>query len=154
MIPLPFVMPKITPTRILIVALVAALVAQSVFLSLARSARDKAIAERATATQEAGRLVEAAKGSESTITQLQAANKALVAALASQQRAMDDAAAEVEPLKRLAEAQARALRERERNDRAKPNCQLVLNTVLDGACPALADGVRERANRRLPGSTG
>lgn len=127
---------------------------QAVALYGAKHQRDVAVAKLATASQEADRLVEAAQGSERTIVQLQAANKALVDALASQQQALDEAAAELEPLKQLAEAQARALRERERIDRATPKCQFVLNTDLGGACPALADGVRQRANRRLPGSTG
>lgn len=151
MIPLPSLAPVY---RVVIVGLLLAVGVQQVALYGARATRDKAVAERATAVQERGRLTEAAKGSENTITQLRAANKALVDALAAQQAALDKAADDLVRLRDVALEAGRLLRELERADRAKPQCQLVLNTVLDDPCPALADGVRQRANRRLPGPPG
>jgi chromosome segregation ATPase len=148
-------LPTLAPVyRVTILVLTLLCVSLGLGLALAKARMNTAIAERETAVQEFSRLREAAKGSERTIKELTSANKALVSALAAQQRAYDAAAAEIEPLKQLAESQARKLRERERIDRATPKCQLVLNTDVGGACPALADGVRQRADRRLPGSTG
>lgn len=137
--------------RVTIVVLTLLCVSLGLGLALAKARMNTAIAERETAVQEFSRLREAAVGSEGTIQQLRAANKALVEALASQQAALDKAASDLTTAREVALEAGRLLREKERADRAKPQCQLVLATVLDDPCPALADGVRERANRRLPG---
>jgi hypothetical protein len=147
-----FPIPTLAPVyRVVIVGLLIALGIQQVALIGARAQRDKAGAKATVAASEAAVLRGAAEGNQTTILQLKAANKALVDALAAQQAALDKAGADMDQVRRQFEEQDRQLRQRERIDRAKPQCQLVLNTDL-GPCPALADGVRARAGRRLSAS--
>jgi hypothetical protein len=146
MISLPILAPVY---RIVIVGLLIALGIQSIALIGARAQRDRAGAKATVAVSEAAVLRDVAAGNQSTILQLKAANKALVDALAAQQAALDEAAASIDDARKAAIEAGQALREKERKDRAKPQCQLVLNTDVGGPCPALADGVRARAGRRL-----
>jgi hypothetical protein len=149
MIQLPILAPVY---RIVIVGLLIALGIQQVALIGARAQRDRAGAKATVAVSEAAVLRDVAAGNSNTILQLKAANKALVGALAAQQTALDEAAASIDDARKAAIAAGQALREKERHDRAKPQCQLVLNTDVGGPCPALADGVRARANRRVSDS--
>jgi hypothetical protein len=149
MIQLPILAPVY---RIVIVGLLIALGIQQVALIGARAQRDRAGAKATVAVSEAAVLRDVAAGNSNTILQLKAANKALVGALAAQQTALDEAAASIDDARKAAIAAGPALREKERHDRAKPQCQLVLNTDVGGPCPALADGVRARANRRVSDS--
>jgi hypothetical protein len=149
MIPLPSLAPVY---RIVIVGLVLIVGAQAIALVLARAQAAKAGATATVAVSEAAVLRDVAAGNSNTILQLRAANKALVGALAAQQTALDEAAANIDDARKAAIAAGQALREKERHDRAKPQCQLVLNTDVGGPCPALADGVRARANRRISDS--
>lgn len=103
------------------------------------------------ADAEVTRLVEAAAGSEETITALSASLLALRKEAKAQGEAMKTAARALEEQEARISKQAAALAAAEAKDYEKPDCQALLETDLAAICPAHADSVRKRAARGLPG---
>ena len=110
--------------------------------------------EAQSARQTAQGLVTSVTSKDDLIAKLQAKNGELLSIARDQNEAIRTAGALIETYQLELRTQGAKLRELEESDRAKPECLSALSMDLARSCPALADGVRQRANRGLSGSRG
>lgn len=139
----------LTPTRLALIGLAAVALAGLTWGSVEhqRAKRYQAEAEQAITTAKG--LTTAVVSKDEVIAKQLAQARAMMETISEQNLRIKAAGHRIEEMTEDMRARSRRLRELEETDRANPDCRALLDTELDRVCPAIASGVRERANRSL-----